>query len=91
MVKLYLTYGILLTGKVWRLRDGYVLGADAVMGICDVTSKNYWNESDGINEMNNQELPSVACGNKSDINGNPKEYQKQIKRVLKENGECIRY
>jgi len=51
------------------LCEGYAVGADAVMGICDVTSKmsaenlDWWQ-----NKMNEQRLPSVVCGNKSDCN-----------------------
>jgi GTP-binding nuclear protein Ran len=53
--------------KFSGLSDGYAVGADAIMGICDVTSKisaknlNCW-----YNKMNKQKLPSVACGNKND-------------------------
>ena len=67
----YITFDIWDTvgeEKFNGLYDGYAIGADAVMGICDVTSKisadnlNYW-----YNKMNKEKVPSVACGNKFDI------------------------
>jgi GTP-binding nuclear protein Ran len=67
------------------LRDGYAVGVDAVMGICDVTSKItgmnlvWW-----FNEMNKQELPSVACGNKNDIDSKQHKLSKLFKMKLKQ-------
>jgi GTP-binding nuclear protein Ran len=67
----YITFHIWDTAgqeKFSGLSDGYAIGADAVMGICDVTSKisaenlDWW-----YNKMNKGNVPSVACGNKFDI------------------------
>ena len=49
--------------------DGYAVGADAILGICDLTSKRSATNLDRLyNRINNTDIPSVACGNKSDIN-----------------------
>jgi len=49
--------------------DAYAVGADAIMGMCDVTTKrSAINLTDWYNKINKNNLPSVACGNKFDIN-----------------------
>ena len=66
----------LVTFEIWDTSgqdkfsaDAYAVGADAIMGMCDVTTKRsainltYW-----YNKINKKSLPSVACGNKFDIN-----------------------
>ena len=48
--------------------DAYAVGADAIMGICDLTSERSANNLDWFyNRINNTDIPSVACGNKYDI------------------------
>ena len=52
--------------------DAYAVGVDAIMGMCDVTTKlstsnlTYWYNK--INKINKTKLLSFACGNKFDIN-----------------------
>ena len=71
--------------KFCGLCEGYAVSADAIMGICDITSNlsaenlNWW-----YNKMNEQELPSVVCGNKFDIHCNTHKLLQSDKTSLKE-------
>lgn len=65
------------------LLDGYAIGAHAVIGLCDLTSKesvdnmDYW-----YRMMNSRVLPSVACGNKFDLDPNGEKISEQKKMNL---------
>ena len=65
--------------------DAYAVAADAIMGICDITSETSANNLDWLyNKMNEQELPSVVCGNKYDIHCNTHKLSQSDKTSIKE-------
>ena len=71
------------------LCEGYAVAADAIMGICDVTSKISAENLDlWYNKMNEKELPSVVCGNKTDCNSHKLSQSDKIKLQKKWSMYC---
>ena len=55
--------------KFSKIKNNNSSNLDAIMGLCDITSESSVNNLDlWYNIMNSNGLPSIACGNKFDVN-----------------------